>query len=326
MKKQLFIFVICVLTSLVTKAYDFKTDGVYYMIVNMSKNTVCVTSGENSYSGNITIPETVSYQNRTFRIIGIADAAFKNSNITSISLPNSMRLICSEAFRNCSNLKSVDFPDSLVYIGTAAFRQSGLEALVLPDNVRVVDVAAFADCSSLRTVVLGPLVGGGFATRIYIPEFGKKCYGELLSSVFVNCKNVEKLTIKDSTSQLETDIDVQADSHRIGGGVPFIYHFVNLKTLYVGRYLEGPDGRANLYHLTNLEHLELSKYARIEPVKSDLKTLKVHRKMPKKVDRTDYFTTKTKMNAILYVPKGSAKYYREAYMWKDFWNIVEMDN
>lgn len=326
MKKTTFLSIICILSSFVAKAYDFKTNGVYYMIVNMSESTVCVTNGETCYSGGVTIPETVNYQNRTFRIIGIADEAFKNSKITSISLPNSMHLICSEAFYGCGNLKSIDLPDSLVYIGAAAFKQCGLESLVLPDNVRVVDAAAFADCSSLKTVVLGPLVGGGFATRIYIPEFGKECYKKLLSAVFVNCKNVEKLIIKDSTSQLETEIDVQSDNRRIGGGVPFIYHFVNLKTLYVGRYLEGPDGRANLYHLTNLEHLELSKYARIEPIKSDLKTLKVHRKMPKKVDRTDYFTTKTKMNAILYVPKGSAKYYKEADMWKDFWNIVEMDD
>ena len=48
-------------------------DGIYYMIVNMSESTVCVTDGENSYSGNIIIPETVNYQNRTFRVVGIAD-------------------------------------------------------------------------------------------------------------------------------------------------------------------------------------------------------------------------------------------------------------
>lgn len=114
MKKHLFLSIICILSSFVVKAYDFKTDGIYYMIVNMSESTVCVTDGENSYSGNIIIPETVNYQNRTFRVVGIADEAFKNSKITSISLPNSMHLICSEAFYGCGNLKSIDLPDSLV--------------------------------------------------------------------------------------------------------------------------------------------------------------------------------------------------------------------
>ncbi len=324
--KYLAIVGICILSTLSAKAYDFKVDGIYYLVGSMSEKTVFVTYGENKYSGSIAIPETVNYRDHTFRVVGIATSAFKGCSITSITLPNSMRLILYESFRNCRNLKSIDMPDSLVYIGVAAFKNSGLQSSILPDNLHVVSDSAFADCRALKKVVLGPKVGRGYGTRIYIPELKREFHGPLFSSVFANCKNVDELTIKDSELELETQFDSKPDNYAVGKGYPFIYDFVNLKTLYVGRCLYGPDRDFNLKFLANLEHLELNKYARIEPISSNLKTLKVHWRLPKKIERADYFTTKTKMDATLYVPKGSAKYYKEANGWKEFWNIVEMDN
>ena len=72
-------------------AYDFEVDGIYYNITSMADLTVEVTSNgkyeefydygyywknTTPYSGHITIPSTVNYNNRTFEITGIGIAAF----------------------------------------------------------------------------------------------------------------------------------------------------------------------------------------------------------------------------------------------------------
>ena len=40
-------------------AYDFEADGIYYNIMSEAGKTVEVTSGENKYFGDVSIPVTV---------------------------------------------------------------------------------------------------------------------------------------------------------------------------------------------------------------------------------------------------------------------------
>lgn len=90
--------------------YDFQADGIYY---NIYGDNVTVTLGpsENwytgSYTGDISIPETVSYNGRTYTVNMIGGASFRNSSITSINLPKTITKIYDYAFENCSKLTRI---------------------------------------------------------------------------------------------------------------------------------------------------------------------------------------------------------------------------
>lgn len=58
-------------------AYDFEVNGIYYR--KGRPNEVDVTYKDdtyNSYSGNVTIPSTVTYQGTTYTVVGLGMSTF----------------------------------------------------------------------------------------------------------------------------------------------------------------------------------------------------------------------------------------------------------
>ena len=103
MKKQLLLLVIMLLSPLVASAHDIEVknaDGVtiYY---NYSYNgELVVTSG--SYSGNIVIPDEVTYKNVTRKVTSIGESAFRDcSGLISVTIPNNVTSIGRDAFNDC---------------------------------------------------------------------------------------------------------------------------------------------------------------------------------------------------------------------------------
>ncbi len=73
------------LTLLQANAYDFKVDGFYYNLVSLTELTCEVTSGDEKYEGDLTIPSEVVYNGRTLSVVGIGESAFEGCDqLTSI--------------------------------------------------------------------------------------------------------------------------------------------------------------------------------------------------------------------------------------------------
>ena len=54
---------------------------------------------------------------------------FEESSLERVELPSTLRIIEYCAFENCKNLKDIQFPDSLWYIGKYCFWKSGLQTI-----------------------------------------------------------------------------------------------------------------------------------------------------------------------------------------------------
>ena len=74
------------------------------------------------YKGNIIIPETVVFNERTYRVTSIGKEAFAFCYpLTSITIPNSVKSIGWKAFLDCEPLKEICIPNSVTSIGRHAF-------------------------------------------------------------------------------------------------------------------------------------------------------------------------------------------------------------
>lgn len=158
--------------------YDFEENGIYYNITG--SNTVEVTYHDtqyNSYSGNVTVPETVTHDGTTYTVTGIGEQAFMgcqslafvsipatvtyigeqafgNSGISSVFIPEGVTAIPNFAFQNCNNLTNVKLPESLQSIGMSSFENCrNLSELIIPQNVTSIDNMAFHLCSSLYRII-----------------------------------------------------------------------------------------------------------------------------------------------------------------------------
>ena len=139
-------------TAFTSQAFDFEVDGIYYG--REDNTTVYVTFGTYTYSGSVTIPEQVTYDDITYNVTSIGFSAFSYSNnLTSVTIPNSVTSIGNDAFRGCTGLTSINIPNSVISIGDFAFTDcTGLTTLTIPGSVTSIGSAAFIFCSSLASI------------------------------------------------------------------------------------------------------------------------------------------------------------------------------
>ncbi|MBO7482109.1 MAG: leucine-rich repeat domain-containing protein [Bacteroidales bacterium] len=132
----------------------------------------------NNYpTGNLVIPESVSFEEKTYSVTLIGHHAFAYcTGLVSVTIPNSVTTIETEAFHPCHNIESVtlsnslttigarafeacwgmlsiDIPNSVTYIGSRAFSSCGLTSLTIPYSVTNIGEGAFK-CSNLESIVV----------------------------------------------------------------------------------------------------------------------------------------------------------------------------
>ena len=104
--KKLYLSLLVALLPLVASAHDFEVDGIFYNITDSEKLTVEVTykgssssSFSDEYTGNVVIPESVIYSDKTYSVTSIGNYAFYGcSGLTSVTIPNSVTNIGNYAF------------------------------------------------------------------------------------------------------------------------------------------------------------------------------------------------------------------------------------
>jgi hypothetical protein len=185
MRTHIHIYIFFLILSLgELTAQTFEVDGINYNVLNATDVEVISKTG--CYDGNVVIPSTVNYMLDTYNVTIIGYEAFKNCDITNITLPNSITKIDDYAFRDCRDITAINLPDSVTSIGFGAFLYCTLmESVNIPDGITKIDRFTFGSCNAL--------------TSISIPE----SVTSIGTYAFTNCSNLTTVN-----TNVESPIDI----------------------------------------------------------------------------------------------------------------------
>ena len=104
-------------------------------------NTAVIVTRYNGTAADVTIPSR--YKGKPVTMID--HAAFFNSVVTSVTIPDSVTSIGDNAFANCSQLTNISIPNSVTSIGFSAFEHcTSLKSITLPSSLRSISEALFS--------------------------------------------------------------------------------------------------------------------------------------------------------------------------------------
>ncbi|MGM9816671.1 MAG: leucine-rich repeat domain-containing protein [Lepagella sp.] len=203
--KKLLTFLTALLCFSAAWAYDVKVDGIYYNL-NKSDNTASVVAGDNVYSGNIVIPETISVEGATYSVTSIGDESFRNCiDLVSVSIPSSVTSLGENSFRYCG-LMSISLPNSITSIGNSCFYYCEyLTSIVIPNSVTSLGDDCFRCCYWLESVTLSnSLTSMGVSCFEYCIRLKSITIPRSVTSIgvdcFCRCKGLESIVVEDGNS------------------------------------------------------------------------------------------------------------------------------
>ena len=164
MKKELLLLMM-ILLPMVASADAVEIDGIYYNLIHEVKIAE-VTRNPNGYTGNVVIPESVTYEGTDYSVTSIGNHAFAYcSSLTSVIIGNSVTSIGGAAFQDCSGLTSVNIPNSVTIIDDNAFWGCTKLNTIISERI---------DPIAIKKTVFSPTTYS--TTTLIIPAFTKSFY------------------------------------------------------------------------------------------------------------------------------------------------------
>jgi len=150
-----------------------------YKITSVTSNTVTLTAPTSKTVTSVTVPATVKYKDKTFKVTAVADKAFKGCTkltkisfgstitkigkstcegctaLTTVSVGSKVKSIGDRAFYNCSKLKNVSNGGAVTSIGVRAF-YGNKKLTALPSFAKLQKIGnyAFQNCTGMTSIAL----------------------------------------------------------------------------------------------------------------------------------------------------------------------------
>ena len=203
--KQLLLLIACLLTPLSVLAQELATiDGLRYLL---TVNQTAYIENTNTYTGELDIPEKVTYEGKDYTVKGIKWLAFDFCNtLTKVRIPKTLTEIyhyagykaCKNPFRACTSLESIEVDEenpSMSSVDGVLFNKDKTqlycypagarrENYTVPDGVTWTGGDAFAYNSYLQSVTLPNSVA------------------EINFDIFSNCTNLKSVKLSESITYI----------------------------------------------------------------------------------------------------------------------------
>ena len=130
-------------------------DGITYRI---DENGAMVAAAETSLT-EANIPSAVEFEGNQYAVTKINDKAFSdNTNLTAVTLPESVVTLGSDAFSGCQSLKTIKIPSKVTAIPDRCFVScTSLESVIIPEGVTTLGLYAFSNCR-FKTLTLSSTI------------------------------------------------------------------------------------------------------------------------------------------------------------------------
>ena len=175
----------------------------------------------------------------------VGDGAFSNcEKLSSVTLGNGVTYIGTAAFSETA-ITEISLPESLVEIGSTAFYASDLRSIAIPKGVKTIPAYCFSDCRSLASIDLGAVEAIGdysfdsckALTEITLPE-------TLLSigeAAFMSCSELAAVTFKNPLTIYaenafentkftpESDADLDSEGFKITNVIMYAIEDTNIR-------------------------------------------------------------------------------------------------
>ena len=225
MKRRLGIILAILLLSEFLFA-SVKVNNIYYELDDVNR-TAFVTNPdvEGEYAGNIVIPASILYNDIEYAVTGIGTGngqsatmlGFTNcTNLSEITIPNSVKLIGTGAFYGCTGLTKVNISEGVETIGYRAFYGcSQLTEVTIPNSATKLWGGIFEDCTGLTKVTFPENVDGttndGISNYLFrncssLTEVSLPNGFKILRNTFDGCSNLKNVTIPNSVTSIESNV------------------------------------------------------------------------------------------------------------------------
>ena len=279
-------------------------------------------------------------------VTSIESSAFANCNsLTNIEIPTTVTSIKENTFMNCSSLRSITIHSSINSIEHNAFYNCGSldtiiinsdsvckkfwggsyddtitmpTVLILGGSVVSINEDAFRDCTSLTNVVIDSSVtvigqsafeNCNSLTSITIPN----SVTTIGQSAFENCSSLTSITIPNSVTYIGGCAFALCTS-LTSITIPNSVTKIDIETFYGCKSLRIIELPASLNNINTAAFYNCSK----------IHTIYSRNTTPPIVGKC-YTFENVPRDAKLYVPNGSVEAYKQANVWKEFYNIKGYD-
>jgi hypothetical protein len=187
--------------TLMGQQNPFTIGSLTYTIISGTNNVKVKKKQDESLNNiHVVIPDSVTIGSNTYAVTEIENQAFQHSSdMTGVTIPNTVKIIGEYAFENAGNNKAefvVNMGSGVVTIKTNAFHNcQKLKYIRIPSSCSSIEAKAFEDCQSL--------------VEMHIPN--PNC--TLGAYAFAKCRNLQAVTLPNNITSIPEGLLMNCDNH-----------------------------------------------------------------------------------------------------------------